>query len=277
MQATKNRKKSETKTESGGLLKLLLTVAVVAWVVRSLIFTPFSIPSGSMLPALFVGDYVVAAKWPYGYSRFSFPWQIPPIAGRVPEFLPERGDVVVFRPTGQEGIDFVKRVIGLPGDRIEVRGGAVFLNGQPIRQQRVQPFAMPISSNSPCRIAPDASGGTVRTGTGDVCLYPAFRETLPGGRSYTILDQTAGPADDFPEVRVPSGHLFLMGDNRDDSMDSRFGTGEGGIGFVPLENIVGRASMIFWSTDGSASYLKPWTWFTALRPSRIGNTFGGGA
>ena len=276
MRARKSRETKETKKERGGILRLVVTVAIVAWVIRSLIFSPFSIPSGSMLPTLLIGDYLVAAKWPYGYSRFSFPLQIPPIQGRIPEALPDRGDVVVFRPPGQEGTDFVKRVIALPGDTVELRGGTLLLNGQPIRKERVQPFAMAISFNSPCRAAPGGAAPVVRSPEGDTCLYPAFRETLPGGRSYTVLDQIAGPADDFPAVSVPAGHLFLMGDNRDDSMDSRFGTAEGGIGFVPLENIVGRATMIFWSTDGSASYVKPWTWFSALRASRIGTTFGDG-
>ncbi|MBA3525531.1 MAG: signal peptidase I [Sphingomonas sp.] len=262
----------EGKSERWGLLRLILTFAAVAWVVRSLIFAPFSIPSGSMLPTLLIGDYVLVAKWPYGYSRFSFPFQFPPIEGRVLSNLPERGDVVVFRPPAAEGQDFVKRVIALPGDTIEVRGGAALLNGQPLQRQPLQPLAMPVSANSPCRVVPGAS----LAGSSGRCLYPAFRETLPGGRSYIVLDQVAdGPADDFPSVRVPEGHLFLMGDNRDDSLDSRFAPVEGGIGFVPLANIVGRSTAIFWSTDGSANYFLPWTWFTALRGSRIGTSFSG--
>lgn len=199
-----------SKADSGrwGLLRLILTFAAIAWVVRSLIFAPFSIPSGSMLPTLLIGDYVLVAKWPYGYSRFSFPLQFPPIEGRIPSGLPERGDVVVFRPPGAEGQDFVKRVIGLPGDTIEVRAGVPLLNGQPLRRRQLRPLAMPVSTNSPCRSVP----GAVRFGPGG-CSYPAYRETLPGGRSFTILDQVAdGPADDFPTVRVPGGHLFLMGD-----------------------------------------------------------------
>ncbi len=264
----------DSKEDTGGwsTLRLILTFAAVAWIVRSLIFAPFSIPSGSMLPTLRIGDYVLVAKWPYGYSRFSFPFQFPPIDGRILSNLPERGDVVVFRPPSAEGQDFIKRVIGLPGDTIEVRGGTPLLNGQPIQRRPLQPFAMPVSANSPCRSA----AGAPISGGGGRCLYPAFRETLPGGRSYTILDQIAdGPADNFPAVQVPAGHLFLMGDNRDDSLDSRFAPVEGGIGFVPVENIVGRSTIIFWSTDGSASYLLPWTWFTALRGSRIGTSFSG--
>lgn len=270
MSASKPATTSEAKSGRGGLLRLILTFALVAWVVRSLIIAPFSIPSGSMLPTLMIGDYVTLAKWSYGYSRFSFPLQFPPFEGRILSDLPERGDVVVFRPPGAEGQDFVKRVIALPGDTVEVRGGVPLLNGRPLDRRPVQPFAMQVSPNSPCRVVP---GGTQKLAAGQ-CLYPAYRETLPGGPSFTVLDQVeGGPADNFPAVRVPDGHLFLMGDNRDDSLDSRFAPVEGGIGFVPLENVVGRSLTLFWSTDGSASYWMPWTWFSALRGSRIGSGF----
>jgi signal peptidase I len=153
----------------------------------------------------------------------------------------------------------------------------LILNGRPLPRQSVRPFAMPISPNSPCKVVPPASPMVTRLGDGrSYCLYPAYRETLPGGPSYTVLDQVENPrADDFPAMKVPAGHIFLMGDNRDDSLDSRFTTAEGGIGLVPVENLVGRALVTFWSTDGSASYVKPWTWFTALRGSRIGNGYSG--
>ncbi|MEO5611656.1 MAG: signal peptidase I [Sphingomicrobium sp.] len=265
-----------TRSKPGGTIRFLLFLALAAWAFRGLVVAPFNIPSGSMLPTLYIGDYLLVAKWPYGYSRFSFPLGFPPISGRLLSHLPQRGDVVVFRPPGNDS-DFVKRVIGLPGDTIEVRDGMLVLNGKPLPRQALPPFAMPISANSPCKVVPPASPMVTSLGEGRAfCLYPAYRETLPGGPSYTVLDQVDNPrADDVPAVRVPAGHLFMMGDNRDDSLDSRFSEAEGGIGFVPLENLVGRALFTFWSTDGTASYVKPWTWFTALRTDRIGGGYTG--
>ena len=262
-------KKRETL---GGWLRFLLTFALIAWVLRSLIVAPFSIPSGSMLPNLLIGDYVMVAKWPYGYSRYSFPFGVPAIEGRLFGSLPKRGDVVVFKLPGDESVDFIKRVIGLPGDMIEVRGGMLILNGKPAPRDRVTDVAVPISANSPCRVVGDAVPMVVGDGAGgQVCRFATYRETLPGGASQLVIDQVENPrADDFGPITVPAGHLFLMGDNRDDSLDSRFGVTEGGIGFVPFENLVGRGLFTFWSTDGSAVYWKPWTWFSALRGDRIG-------
>ena len=259
-----------SKERRGGFLRLVVEVLLIAWVIRSFVFAPFSIPSGSMLPALYIGDYVMVSKWPYGFSRYSFPWGFPSFDGRIFGGQPKRGDVVVFRAPGTNE-DFVKRVIGLPGDTIAVQDGMLILNGQPVPRQQSSTFAMPISDNSPCRVVPGATPFTGKTDAGDpACLYPVYRETLPGGRSYLVIDQVDNPrADDFPATKVPAGTLFLMGDNRDDSFDSRFPVREGGIGFVPEENLIGRASFIFWSTDGTAENLKPWTWFTALRGGRI--------
>lgn len=265
----------EEQRKQGGLLRFLLILALIAWAFRSFVAAPFSIPSGSMLPTLYVGDYLFVAKWPYGYSRYSFPWSFPSFEGRILSNLPKRGDVAVFRPPGGE-TEFIKRVIGLPGDTIEVRGGMLVLNGQAVPRQGLQPFAMPISANSPCKVVPPATAFTKSIEGKPYCLYPAYLETLPGGTSYAVLDQVDNPrVDDFPAVKVQAGHVFLMGDNRDDSLDSRFSTAEGGIGLVPVENLVGRALVTFWSTDGSASYAKPWTWFSALRTSRIGNGYHG--
>ncbi len=268
--------KGSAQAKGGGLIRLVLTVLLVAWVVRSFLVALFSIPSGSMLPALYIGDYVLTAKWPYGYSRYSFPFGFPAFDGRILASLPERGDIVVFRPTGAQG-DFVKRVIGLPGDTIEIRGGMLILNGRPIRRESAGRAEVPLSPNSPCRVVPGAIPMTRADAQGSqLCLYPAYRETLPSGRSWLVLDQVDSPrADAMAATRVPADHVFLMGDNRDDSMDSRYSPVEGGVGFVPVENLIGRAMIVFWSTDGSADYAKPWTWFTALRGGRVGTTFNG--
>ena len=254
----------------GGLIRLLLLLATLAWALRSFVVAPFSIPSGSMLPTMAIGDYLFVSKWPYGFSRYSFPLQIPAFEGRIIARLPDRGDVVIFKRPDAVGADWVKRVIGLPGDTISVRAGIVFLNGKAITRRSIGDFTLGTSPNSPCRSAPGAflqqSRGT--------CDYPAYRETLPGGRSYLTFDQVqGGPGDDRATVTVPKDRLFLMGDNRDDSLDSRYTLDEGGIGLVPVDRLVGRAAFAFWSTDGSASYWKPWTWISALRFNRIGTSY----
>jgi signal peptidase I len=268
--------RTSKKERRGGLLRLVVAVLLIAWVIRSFLFAPFSIPSGSMLPALFIGDYVMVAKWPYGFSRYSFAWGFPSFEGRIFGSLPDRGDVVIFRAPGTNE-DYVKRVVGLPGDRIAVQGGMLIVNGRPIPRQQAGTFAMPISANSPCRVV---AGATPMLGRTDedapACLYPVFEETALGGRTYRVIDQVEDPrADNMPPTLVPGGQLFLMGDNRDDSRDSRFSLKEGGIGFVPVENLIGRATLIFWSTDGTAEYAKPWTWFSALRGNRVATGFNG--
>jgi signal peptidase I len=254
-----------------GTLRFLLYLFIGAVLIRTFVFAPFSIPSASMLPNLVVGDYLFVAKWPYGYSRYSLPFHPIGFEGRVPGGVPERGDVVVFRHPRNE--DWVKRVIGLPGDTIEVRDGVVILNGAALPRQPVEAFDLPASPNSPC----EPRGAEVRVETGGDgqvhCLFPRFRETLPGGRSYEVLDQGRSRADTFGPVTVPAGRLFMMGDNRDDSMDSRFTLEENGVGLLPIENVLGRALVGFWSTDGSAQWLLPWTWFTAARWSRIFETY----
>jgi signal peptidase I len=254
-------------------IRFVLTVILFAVVIRTFVAAPFSIPSGSMLPRLMIGDYLFVAKWPYGYSRFSMPFGLGSFDGRIMGGLPERGDVVVFRHPGPGNEDWVKRVIGLPGDVVEVRGGAVILNGRPLQRTRIGDYLMPVSPNSPCRkVGPDSHDVAGEDGAA-ACAYPRYRETLPGGRSYEVLDQDpAGRNDEAPPVRVPAGHVFVMGDNRDDSEDSRVPLDAGGVGMLPIDNLLGRVLVNFFSTDGSASYWKPWTWFTAARWSRIGTS-----
>ena len=259
------------KESAASLLRFVLVLVVLAWALRSFIVAPFNIPSGSMLPTLYIGDYLVVAKWPYGYSRYSFPFGFPSFDGRIFGQLPRRGDVVVFRHPS-ENADLVKRVIALPGDTIAVRDGVPILNGKALPQRKLSPYKLPISPNTPCRAAQVTVSGHAS------CLFRAYRETVPGGPSYTVLDQVdGGPADDFPATKIPPGRVFMMGDNRDDSLDSRFPPVENGIGMVPVDHLIGRALVTFWSTDGSASWWKPWTWFTALRASRIGNGYTGDA
>ena len=267
----------EKKDDAWSLARFVLVLILFAWALRSLVVAPFSIPSGSMLPTLYIGDYLAVVKWPYGYSRYSFPFGFPSFNGRLFEHRPSRGDVVVFRHPSEDA-DLIKRVVGLPGDTIQIRNGALILNGRRVEREHMPAYSMPVSANSPCKVVPPATPfvGVIRNQP--YCLYPAYRETLPGGPSYTVLDQVDdGPADNVGPVRVSAGHVFLMGDNRDDSLDSRFGAAEGGIGMVPMENLIGRAAVTFWSTDGTASYWKPWTWFGALRGSRIGNGYKGDA
>jgi signal peptidase I len=257
----------------GSFLKILLWLVLAAWLLRSLIVAPFSIPSGSMLPTMAIGDYLFVSKWPYGYSSASFPFHVPSFDGRILGSTPKRGDIVVF--VGPAGEDVVKRVIGLPGDLVAVVDGRVSLNGKPVATERLEDFVMTVSSNSPCRIV--TSAGAIENaskGNDQGCRYTAYRETLPDGPSYVVIDQTSQSiADNFAPVVVPEGRLFLIGDNRDDSLDSRYPVEANGMGFIPIDEVVGRAELAFWSTDGSASWLNPVSWFTALRGDRIGTDY----
>ncbi len=277
----------EKKESWWSFIRFLLILFLATLFVRSCVVAPFSIPSGSMLPNLMIGDYLFVSKWPYGYSRYSFPFGIIQFDGRIMENLPERGDIAVFRYPGPRDEDFVKRVIGLPGDKIQLRGGQLFINDQPAARERIADFVIPVSENSPCRpLGGDARAVTDAEGR-PACSYPRYRETLPGGRSYEIIDQIQAtpehcarlgnidpcPADNFGPITVPDGHVFVMGDNRDDSLDGRFPVSANGVGLLPIDRLQGRALISFFSTDGSAEWLLPWTWFTAARWSRIGMTY----
>ena len=227
-----------------------------------------------MMPGLLVGDRLVVTKYPYGWSWVSPSFHVFPHAeGRLWGELPERGDVVIVTPPGGSS-DYIKRVIGLPGDTIELIDGTVYLNGLALPRQERPRAMIPVDLNTPC--LPDGWGDfRVRGQDGRMyCRMPVFRETLPNGRSYDTIDVGLNPqADDFARVTVPDGHVFLMGDNRDHSADSRFALDEQGLGGpVPWENIGGRAEFITFSLDGSSSYWNPISWFTALRGGRAGTS-----
>ncbi len=260
------------RSETRETLVFFLKLAIVVFVFRSFILAPFSIPSQSMLPRLYIGDYLFVSKWNYGYSRWSLPWGVPLLPGRILGRDPARGDVVVFRGPPGDDVDVIKRVIGLPGDTVQMRNGQVILNGTPVPKVKIADFTIPLTPNYP--------GGTECPGEFEdnlagkpICRYRQFRETLPNGKSYAVLDRGEQPsADDTGVYAVPAGHVFVMGDNRDDSGDSRFDPPQG-MGMVPMERIEGKAVVSFFSTDGSAAWLLPWTWFTAARWNRIGAGF----
>ncbi|WP_417611754.1 signal peptidase I [Parasphingorhabdus sp.] len=265
------RKKAE-RSETGDFVAFLIKLALFILILRSFIFSPFNIPSESMQPRLIVGDYLLVAKWPYGFSQYSLPFSVPLIPGRILPHSPEPGDVVVFKAPPSAHEDYIKRVIALSGDIVQVSNGVVSINGTPVDHKRIADFELPITPNSPC-YRPEFES-TVENGK-RVCRYPQFQETLPNGVSYRILDiYEDSEGDNTQAFVVPEGHMFLMGDNRDRSADSRFPAQEGqAIGMVPEENLIGRALISVFSTDGSAEWIKPWTWFTAARWDRIGETF----
>lgn len=246
------------------LVKLVLAVLIF----RSFIFSPFSIPSESMLPRLWNGDYLLAAKWSYGFSNNSLPFGAPLIPGRVLADQPEAGDVVIFKHP-IDGTDYIKRVIALPGDSVAMQDGQVILNGQPVPKERIEDFVIPVSENTGCAWGAEQQ---INAEGEDVCVYAQFRETLPNGVSYNVLDFGPTTSDNEDTVIVPEGRMFVMGDNRDNSQDSRFpAVAGGGVGFVPQDNLVGQASVVMWSTDGGANWFLPWTWFSAARWSRMGD------
>ena len=235
--------------KSGGLgetVSVIIQALLLALVIRTFLFQPFSIPSGSMRPTLLEGDYLFVTKWAYGYSRYSLPFSPDLFSGRIWGSEPERGDVAVFKFPPNPSLDYIKRVVGLPGDRIQMKDGQLFINGEGVPRVKIGQIDNP----------------DITEVSRPVDVY---RETLPNGVSYDTLDLTPNSiGDNTREFVVPEGHYFMMGDNRDNSTDSRFS-----VGYVPSENLVGRANIIFFSIAEGASPLEVWKWPTQLRASRL--------
>lgn len=247
----------------------LMLLAVLAF--HSLIAKPFYIPSQSMMPSLLVGDRLVVSKYPYGWSYASLSFHpLSYMPGRVLGRVPERGDVVIVTPRNSRE-DYIKRVIGLPGDTIEVRGGTVILNGVPVPQRTLPPLMLPVDANAPCP-AGQFPGALVAGQDGKrYCRLPVAEETLPNGRRYQVIDVGPSALDWYGPEKIPAGHLFLMGDNRDNSADSRATLSERGLGgSVSFESIGGRAEFITFSVDGTTSLWNPFSWWTSLRGGRAG-------
>ena len=257
-------------------IKGLLWVLIAVLAFHSLVAKPFYIPSESMMPGLLTGDRLVVTKYPYGYSWVSPSFHvIPPMQGRLFGRMPKRGDIVIVTPPGTR-TDYIKRVIGLPGDTIRMVDGTLIINGQPVKRQTLAPDMVPIDVNSPCGSDHDPALYDFRVrGQGGkmYCRVPIVRETLPDGHSYNTVELGRSSEDNFGPVTIPDGHVWLMGDNRDDSADSRVPEWQGGLGGpVPWENIGGRAEFITFSLDGTSEWWNPISWFQALRPGRAGTS-----
>ena len=245
---------------TGSMMETLVVVVqalAIAMVVRVFFFQPFNIPSGSMKETLLVGDYLFVSKLSYGYSRYSFPMSLNLFSGRILAGEPKRGDVAVFKLPRDNATDYIKRVIGLPGDEIMVRHSVLYINGKEVPRVRAGSFE-------------------TREDGGPAVKIAVYEETLPNGVKFKVLDRlTDGPWDNTNPYIVPAGHYFMMGDNRDNSTDSRVPQNEGGVGYVPLENFIGRADIIFFSAavDEPEAFRiwKPWTWPFDIRWSRFFN------
>jgi len=256
--------------EAKGVFWLIL--AVLAF--HSLLAKPFYIPSESMMPTLVKGDRLVVTKYPYGWSYVSPSFHVLPfIQGRLFGRLPTRGDIVIVTPKGQSS-DYIKRVIGLPGDRLAVVNGTVMLNGVAVKRVSAGSARIPVDANVPCDQPQVMQFRTTGADGRLYCELPVVRETLPGGATFNTIDLGDYPAvDDYPEITIPANHVFLMGDNRDQSADSRVPADQLGLdGPVPYENLGGRAEFITFSLDGTSTLLNPISWFTAMRGDRAGTS-----
>jgi len=245
---------TEAKRKQGGLadtLRVIVHALIIALVIRTLLFQSFNIPSGSMEGTLLVGDYLFLSKYSYGYSHYSLPFSPPLFSGRIFGSEPKPGDVVVFRLPSDDQVDYIKRVIGLPGDRIQMIDGLLHINGTAVKRERAEDYIDRDEGPRPFRVK-------------------RWRETLPNGVSYYTLDHTdRGEYDNTEIYVVPSGHFFAMGDNRDDSLDSRVPPASGGVGYVPFENLIGQAKIIFFSIGDGGSAWQVWRWPSSVRWNRL--------
>ena len=234
----------------GETLRTVVYAVIIALGIRTFAYEPFNIPSGSMIPTLLVGDFLFVSKFSYGYSRYSLPFSLPLISDRVFASEPERGDVIVFKLPKDNKTDYIKRLIGLPGDRIQMKHGILHINGEPVSRRLVATHEK-----------------TSYLGQSFEVLE--YVETLPGGRTHRILEESDQETyDQTAEYVVPEGHFFFMGDNRDSSLDSR---AQHHVGFVPFKNLVGRAEFLFFSREVTAPWWQFWRWPADIRWGRIGN------
>ncbi|UDL95405.1 signal peptidase I [Lichenihabitans sp. PAMC28606] len=243
------------KSQEGGfgeVLKVVVQALLIALVVRTFLFQPFNIPSGSLIPTLDIGDYLFVSKYSYGYSRYSFPFSPDVFSGRILASTPKRGDVAVFKFPKDTSKDYIKRVIGLPGDKIQLVESRLIINGQMVAREPTTKV-----------MTRDQFGHDVEV--------PTYLETLPGGVTHQIIQINGdnGFYSNTPVYTVPPGNYFMMGDNRDNSTDSRVSPDQDGVGYVPFENFVGRAELIFFSIDDTAPVWEFWRWPTSIRWDRL--------
>jgi signal peptidase I len=244
-------KPASAMSEIVEIIKTIVYALMIALFLRVIFFQPYTIPSASMEPNLYEGDYIIVSKWTYGYSKHSIPFSPPLFSGRLLEQKAHRGDIVVFKLPRDNHTDYIKRIIGLPGDRIQMKQGLLYLNGAQVPRVKLQ------------SVREDSGYGFMH----DVTRY---RETLPGGPSYVTNDfSLEGDLDNTDVFVVPEHHYFMMGDNRDNSSDSRVTPEAGGVGYVPAENLEGKAQIILLSWKAGASIFKPWTWIMNAQPSRF--------